>query len=70
MSKEYYPQNLPLSKINNLNVPIVINQKKFGGNTRSTGGTTADVYASLRLFFSRMRAPFIGYSHVFSFNNP
>ncbi|WP_250254242.1 excinuclease ABC subunit UvrA [Chryseobacterium sp. Marseille-Q3244] len=59
-----------VDKIENLNVPIIINQKRLGGNARSTVGTAADVYASLRLLFSRMGHPFVGYSNVFSFNNP
>lgn len=59
-----------VDKIENLNVPIIINQKRLGGNARSTIGTATDVYASLRLLFSRMGKPFVGYSNVFSFNNP
>lgn len=59
-----------VDKIENLNVPIIINQKRLGGNARSTVGTAADVYAALRLLFSRMGKPFVGYSNVFSFNNP
>ncbi|VFA40245.1 ATP-binding cassette domain-containing protein [Chryseobacterium indologenes] len=59
-----------VDKIENLNVPIIINQKRLGGNARSTVGTAADVSASLRLLFSRMGKPFVGYSNVFSFNNP
>lgn len=59
-----------VDKIENLNVPIIINQKRLGGNARSTVGTATDVYASLRLLFSRMGEPFVGYSNVFSFNNP
>lgn len=59
-----------VDKIDNLNVPIIINQKRLGGNARSTVGTATDVYASLRLLFSRMGRPFVGYSNVFSFNNP
>ncbi len=59
-----------VDKIDNLNVPIIINQKRLGGNARSTVGTATDVYASLRLLFSRMGTPFVGYSNVFSFNNP
>ncbi|NGM64147.1 ATP-binding cassette domain-containing protein [Sphingobacterium sp. SGR-19] len=59
-----------VDKIDNLNVPIIINQKRLGGNARSTVGTATDVYASLRLLFSRMGSPFVGYSNVFSFNNP
>lgn len=58
-----------VDKIENLNVPIIINQKRLGGNARSTVGTAADVSASLRLLFSRMGKPFVGYSNVFSFNH-
>lgn len=59
-----------VDKIENLNVPVIINQKRLGGNARSTVGTATDIYASLRLLFSRMGKPFVGYSMVFSFNNP
>lgn len=59
-----------VDKIEHLNVPVIINQKRLGGNVRSTVGTATDVYASLRLLFSRMGKPFVGYSNVFSFNNP
>ena len=59
-----------VDKIEHLNVPVIINQKRLGGNVRSTVGTATDVYASLRLLFSRMGRPFVGYSNVFSFNNP
>lgn len=59
-----------VDKIEHLNVPVIINQKKIGGNARSTVGTATDIYASLRLLFSRMGDPFVGYSNVFSFNHP
>lgn len=59
-----------VDKIENLNVPIIINQKRLGGNARSTVGTATDIYATLRLLFSRIGEPFVGYSNVFSFNNP
>ncbi|WP_080778456.1 ATP-binding cassette domain-containing protein [Chryseobacterium phocaeense] len=59
-----------VDKIENLNVPIIINQKRLGGNARSTVGTATDIYASLRLLFSRIGKPFVGYSNIFSFNNP
>ncbi|WP_089838235.1 ATP-binding cassette domain-containing protein [Chitinophaga filiformis] len=59
-----------VDKIEHLNVPVIINQKRLGGNARSTVGTATDVYASLRLLFSRIGKPFVGYSGVFSFNNP
>lgn len=59
-----------VDKIEHLNVPVIINQKRIGGNARSTVGTATDVYASLRLLFSRMGKPFVGYSFIFSFNHP
>ncbi|MEO6231697.1 MAG: excinuclease ABC subunit UvrA [Ferruginibacter sp.] len=59
-----------VDRIEHLNFPVIINQKRLGGNVRSTVGTATDVYASLRLLFSRMGQPFVGYSNVFSFNNP
>lgn len=59
-----------VDKIENLNVPFIINQKRLGGNVRSTVGTATDIYASLRLLFSRIGKPFVGYSNIFSFNNP
>ncbi|GGC76732.1 hypothetical protein GCM10011573_02930 [Enterococcus wangshanyuanii] len=65
----HYPQPV-FDTIENLPVSIVINQKKIGGNARSTVGTVTDIYSSLRLLFSRIATPFIGYSMVYSFNNP
>jgi len=56
--------------IENLPIAIVIDQKKPGQNSRSTVGTYTDVYALLRLLFSRVGEPFIGYSDSFSFNHP
>ncbi|WP_438936269.1 ATP-binding cassette domain-containing protein [Staphylococcus pseudintermedius] len=56
--------------IENLPVAMVINQKRLGGNSRSTVGTISDIYASVRLLWSRIGTPFVGYSDVFSFNNP
>ncbi|MDO4987896.1 MAG: excinuclease ABC subunit UvrA [Synergistes sp.] len=56
--------------IGNLPVTIVIDQKKPAANTRSTVGTYTDIYSILRLLFSRIGRPFIGYSDVFSFNHP
>lgn len=55
--------------IENLSVSIIIDQKRIGGNARSTVGTITDIYSLLRLLFSRVGKPFVGYSDVFSFNN-
>lgn len=56
--------------IENLAVSIVIDQKKIGGNSRSTLGTTTDIYTMLRLLFSKFGTPHLGGSHLFSFNDP
>ncbi|WP_042681229.1 ATP-binding cassette domain-containing protein [Anaerosalibacter massiliensis] len=59
-----------IDAIENLSVTIIIDQKRIGGNARSTVGTITDIYSLLRLLFSRIGKPFIGYSDAFSFNNP
>jgi excinuclease ABC A subunit len=59
-----------VDSLENLGVAIIVNQKKIEGNARSTVGTITDIYSLLRLLFSRMGTPFVGYSTVFSFNNP
>lgn len=59
-----------VGKILNLPIAIVIDQKKPGANSRSTVGTYTDIYSLLRLLFSRIGEPFVGYSDTFSFNHP
>ena len=56
--------------LENLSVAIVIDQKRIGGNARSTVGTVTDIYSLLRLLYARVGKPFVGHSDVFSFNNP
>jgi len=56
--------------LENLSVAIVVDQKRLGNNARSTVGTVTDIYTFLRLLFSRIGQPFVGYSNVFSFNDP
>ena len=56
--------------IENLPIAIVIEQRKPTSNSRSTVGTYTDIYALLRLLFSRIGQPFVGYSDAFSFNHP
>ena len=56
--------------ISNLSTPVIISQKRIGGNARSTVGTYTDAYALLRLLFSRVGEPYAGYSNAFSFNDP
>lgn len=59
-----------VDKIENLPVAIVIDQRKPTMNARSTVGTYTDIYSLLRLLFSRVGQPFVGYSDTFSFNHP
>ncbi len=59
-----------VSRIDHLPAAIVIDQKKPAPNARSTVGTYTDIYALLRLLFSRVGKPFVGYSDSFSFNHP
>ena len=58
-----------VDEIRNLPVSIIIDQKRLGGNSRSTVGTISDIYSTVRLLYSRMAEPFVGYSNVYSFNN-
>ena len=59
-----------VDKIENMPVAIVIDQKKPTANARSTVGTYTDIYSLLRLLFSRIGSPHVGYSDTFSFNHP
>lgn len=59
-----------VDKIEYLPVAIVIDQRKPASNARSTVGTYTDIYSLLRLLFSRVGHPFVGYSDTFSFNHP
>lgn len=56
--------------IENLSMAIVVDQKHLGGGSHSTVGTITDVYSVLRLLYSRVGQPFVGYSNAFSFNDP
>lgn len=59
-----------VDSIDNLSLAIIVEQKRIGGNSRSTLGTITDINPLLRLLFSRIGQPFIGPSHYFSFNDP
>ena len=59
-----------VDRIDGLPIAIVIDQKKPAQNSRSTVGTYTDIYSLMRLLFSRVGKPFVGYSDTFSFNNP
>lgn len=55
--------------IENLSTPIIIDQKRIGGNSRSTLGTITDVNSFLRALFSRCGSPYLGRPNAFSFND-
>src|SRR5512134_3707768 len=70
--RNFLPRYAPpdADSIENLGMAIAVDQKRLGGGSHSTMGTITDIYTVLRLLFSRVGEPFVGYSNVFSFNDP
>src|SRR5882724_9592549 len=64
-----YPQP-DADAIENLSMAIVVDQKRLGGGSHSTLGTITDIASVLRLLYSRVGQPYVGYSNAFSFNDP
>ena len=64
-----YPQP-DADAIENLSMAVIVDQKRLGGGSHSTVGTITDIYTVLRLLFSRLGKPHVGYSNAFSFNDP
>jgi excinuclease UvrABC ATPase subunit len=64
-----YPQP-EADAIENLSMAVIVDQKRLGGGSHSTVGTITDIYTALRLLFSRLGEPHVGYSNAFSFNDP
>jgi excinuclease UvrABC ATPase subunit len=56
--------------IENLSMPIVVDQKRLGGGSHSTVGTVTDIYSVLRRLYSHIGRPYAGHANVFSFNDP
>jgi excinuclease UvrABC ATPase subunit len=56
--------------LGNLSAAIVVDQKKMGGNSRSTVGTATDAYTMLRLLFARLGTPAVAHPIALSFNDP
>ncbi|MFI7051027.1 ATP-binding cassette domain-containing protein [Streptosporangium canum] len=54
----------------NLSAAIIVDQRRLGGNSRSTIGTVTDAYTMLRLLYSHLGRPSAGHSSAFSFNDP
>ncbi|WP_159623028.1 ATP-binding cassette domain-containing protein [Ruania rhizosphaerae] len=59
-----------VEQISGLTPAIVIDQRRIGGNARSTVGTITEIWTYLRLLFSRLSHPHVGESGRFSFNDP
>src|SRR5262249_25208454 len=64
-----YPQP-DADAIENLSMAVIVDQKRLGGGSQSTVGTVTDIASVLRLLFSRIGKPFVGYANTFSFNDP
>ena len=64
-----YPQP-EADAIENLSMAVIVDQKRLGGGSTSTVGTITDIYTALRLLYSRVGKPHVGYSNAFSFNDP
>ncbi|MGL4523727.1 MAG: ATP-binding cassette domain-containing protein, partial [Bacilli bacterium] len=58
-----------VEKIENLSLAIIVDQKRLGGNSRSTLGTITDIQPLLRLLFSRLGSPIVGPAYYYSFND-
>src|SRR6202158_261947 len=64
-----YPQP-DADAIENLSMAVIVDQKRLGGGSHSTMGTVTDIASVLRLLFSRIGKPYVGYANAFSFNDP
>jgi excinuclease UvrABC ATPase subunit len=64
-----YPQP-DADAIENLNMAVIVDQKRLGGGSHSTVGTATDIYGVLRLLFSRVGEPSAGGAIAYSFNDP
>ncbi|CAL9612208.1 ATP-binding cassette domain-containing protein [Streptomyces sp. enrichment culture] len=53
-----------------LSPAIVVDQRPLGGHSRSTVGTMTDIYAVIRVLFSRHGTPSAGPATAYSFNDP
>ncbi len=56
-------------RIDNLNMPLIVDQRKLGGGISSTVGTVTDIAPLLRRLFARIGLPSVPQVYMFSFNN-
>ena len=54
--------------LDGLTTAILVDQRRMGGDVRSTVGTATDANAMLRILFSRLGKPHLGSPQAFSFN--
>src|SRR6266699_3828190 len=64
-----YPQP-DADAIENLSMAVIVDQKRLGGSSHSTVGTVTDIASVLRLLFSRIGKPYVGFANALSFNDP
>ena len=55
--------------IKNLNMAVIVDQKRLGGGSSSTVGTVTDIAPMLRTLFAKGGQPNLGHGYMFSFNN-
>ncbi|SEO53729.1 ATP-binding cassette domain-containing protein [Actinacidiphila rubida] len=56
--------------LDGLTTAITVDQRRMGGDPRSTVGTATDANAMLRILFSRLGSPHIGPPSAYAFNVP
>ncbi|MDF2509922.1 MAG: Nogalamycin resistance protein, partial [Microbacterium sp.] len=59
-----------VQSMDGLTFTVLIDQRRFTGNARSTVATATDLASLVRLVFSRVGEPSAGYSPAYSFNDP
>lgn len=56
--------------IRNINMAVIVDQKRLGGGSSSTVGTATDIAPILRTLFAKGGKPNLEHGYMFSFNNP
>jgi excinuclease UvrABC ATPase subunit len=57
-------------QLENISAAIIVDQQRLGGNSRSTVATVTDAAQMLRVIFSRLADPKLGYPGLYSYNDP
>jgi excinuclease UvrABC ATPase subunit len=57
-------------ELENISAAIIVDQQRLGGNSRSTVATVTDAAQMLRVIFSRLAEPKLGYPGLYSYNDP